>query len=164
MNVTVPQKADQKIRGIEASPFATMVSYRLSRVQAKLNAQATRILKKHGDLSLTQWRVLVILSELQVSTHSEIARLTEIDKGLLSRTLKGMIEAGLIVAKASPSDNRQIQLTLSAVGYDKFEAARPAMRARQSKLLGTMSESENEILFRILSKLEAAAEISEETE
>lgn len=148
--------------GHNLAPLRDMVSYRLSRVQAKLNAQAIRILKTNGDLSLMQWRVLVILDVLDTSTHSEIARLTEFDKGLLSRTIKRMVDADLIHAAQSKTDNRQFQLTMSQKGREKYDMAQPHMRARQSSLLNSMPEAEIQALFRALGKLEAAAEASGE--
>ena len=142
----------------DASPLDKMVSYRLSRAQAKLNAQANRILKKHGDLSLMQWRVLVILDVIGPSTHADIARLTEIDKGQLSRTIKGMIADGLLTSVKHKDDSRQFSLRISGLGRDRFELARPAMRARQRSLHNCMSEADLDILFKTLSKLEAIAE------
>lgn len=143
---------------LAASPLDKMVSYRLSRTQAKLNAQAQRILKAHGDLSLMQWRVLVILDVAGASTHAEIARLTGIDRGQLSRSTKGMIAAGLLTAPKDPGDSRQYALAMTDLGRQRFEVARPAMRARQKSLLGAMPAADLEVLFQALTRLEAAAE------
>ena len=76
----------------DSPPLDQMISFRVSRLQSKLNAQAIKILKEHADLTPTQWRVLVMLETQGECTSSEIARTTQLDKGLLSRTIKGMMQ------------------------------------------------------------------------
>lgn len=146
----------------DTEPLKNMVSYRLARVQAKLNAQASKILRQNGRLSLTQWRVLVMLDTLGEASPTTIARKTEFDKGLLSRTIKGMIATGLIKGRLNQTDARQQILKMTDLGRAAFEKAKPHMRKRQQSLLGCLSDHERETLFGAFSKLEAAIERAEE--
>ena len=45
-------------------PLRRMLTYRLARLNAQLNAQAARILRESSGLSQTQWRVLVMIDSL----------------------------------------------------------------------------------------------------
>ncbi len=134
-----------------------MITYRLSRLQAKLNAQATRILKENGGLTLTQWRILVVLDLRGEVTLARMVRETKFDKGLLSRTIKTMIQKGLVTSKISESDQRQNLLTMTDKGYAKFEKALPLMRGRQRELLHSFSEQQRADLYAALDRIENAA-------
>lgn len=138
-------------------PLTEMVTYRLSRLNAQLNAQAARILKETADLSLARWRVLVVLDTHGRVPSSEIVRSTAVDKGQLSRTIKGMISDGLIASEIRESDGRSHLLSMTAKGRTQFETARPAMRKRQINLLGSLEDAEREALFAALDKISAAA-------
>jgi DNA-binding MarR family transcriptional regulator len=145
-------------------PLTEMVTYRWSRLNAQLNAQAARILKETAGLSLAQWRVLVVLDTHGQVPPSEIVRSTAVDKGQLSRTLKGMIADGIIASEASESDSRSYLLSMTAQGRALFETARPAMRARQRCLLDSLTDAERDVLFGALDKIAGAARTLEERE
>ncbi|MCV6594744.1 MAG: MarR family winged helix-turn-helix transcriptional regulator [Silicimonas sp.] len=139
-------------------PLHDLVSYRLARVQAKLNAQATRILKENGGLTLVQWRVLLMLRRLGESSVGELARETQFDKALISRTVQSLVARGLVAHRDNEHDQRQQLLSTTAEGTAIFETAAPHMEARQKALRGAMSEEERSLLFDALDRLEAAAD------
>lgn len=138
-------------------PLNEMVTYRLSRLNAQLSAQATKFLKKSSGLTLTQWRVLVILDTNGETLPSEIVRKIDLDKGQLSRTIKGMVSGGLIDSRISESDGRSHVLSMTNRGRELFETARPAMRERQLCLLESLNSEERSHLFSALEKISAAA-------
>ena len=139
-------------------PLQDRVSFRLARVQAKLNAQATRILKENGDLTLVQWRVLVMLQAIGQSTVGEIARETQFDKALISRTVQALVTRGLVTLHENANDHRQHLLNISAKGQSVFKSAAPHMFARQQALTNSMSDEQRHHLFDALDRLERAAE------
>lgn len=139
-------------------PLFERVTYRLSRVQAKLNAQARRLLKAVADLSLTEWRVLIMLDEYEGVTMAEIGRRTEFDKGQLSRCIKVMSERGLLTSASSEADQRLQILRMTAEGRRRYELARPYMLQRQNMLLEVMTAEQRATLNAALEALENAAE------
>ena len=141
-----------------------MVSYRLSRLQAKLNAQATKILKENGYLTLMQWRILVMLDLYGEVTIARIVRETEFDKGLLSRTAKAMVQKGLIATKSNDSDLRQNHLSMTPQGRGVFDRAFAPMRGRQDKLLNSMSDEQRENLFEAFEMIENSLDEMRENE
>ncbi|MCP5074153.1 MAG: MarR family transcriptional regulator [Rhodobacteraceae bacterium] len=143
--------------GVEI-PLPQMVTFRLSRLHAKVNAQSTRILNKSAGLSLSQWRIMVMIETHGKITPSEFVRLTKFDKGLVSRTVKGMITEGLLQTESSESDQRSHLLNMTAKGLELFETARPYMRVRQARLRDCLTEKERRILFQAFDKLEQATD------
>lgn len=141
-------------------PLNRLVTYRIARLHAKLNSQATRILKENGKLSLMQWRVLVIVNATENATHSKIAAQTQIDGGQISRCVKSMIAADLLLAEVDQADHRQINLRMTSKAKAMFQQALPAMRKRQSYFAKALPEEQHEILITALDTLDAMTELS----
>ena len=139
-------------------PLYQFLTYRLSRVQAKLNAQANALLQKHSGLTLSKWRILALIGAAGQTRLSELARIAALDKGLLSRNLKVMIEEGLVDAKQDDIDHRVQHLRLTEGGQKLFDLTLPKMRQRQSKLRETLDARELDALYSALDKLEIAAD------
>lgn len=134
------------------------LTFRLARVQAKLNAQGARLLKQVSGLSLAQWRIIAILGTDGETTSSELSRNAEFDKGLLSRKLKTLTDVGLVKSTPHPTDRRVQILSLTPRGHDIFEETLPHTRARQERLRSLLSSAELDALYSALDKLEAALE------
>lgn len=139
-------------------PLHQFLTYRLSRVQAKLNAQANAMLRAHAGLTLSQWRILALIGAAGQTRLSELARIAALDKGLLSRNLKTLIADGLVRSKQDDIDQRVQHLSLSGSGQTLFETTLPRMRQRQAHLRSSMSARELDVLYRALDKLEIAAD------
>ena len=135
-----------------------VLTYRLARVQAKLNAQGTRILRANSGLSLVQWRILTLLGRLGDSTSTEIAKTGDFDKGLLSRKLKTLIADGLVHSVPHETDNRVQILSLTKAGRDLHDSTLPHMNQRQTQLTEHFSAQELAVFFECLGKLERAAD------
>lgn len=140
-------------------PLHQYLTYRLSRVQAKLNIQATRMLREASGITLLQWRIIALIGAVGQTRLSDLSKEAALDKGLLSRNLKTLIEEGVVTARQDESDHRAQHLTLSAKGQEIFERTLPVSRFRQNTLRDGLSEDEIKIFRRVLDKLEQAAEI-----
>ena len=138
-----------------------LITYRVARLHAKLNASATRVLGETEGLTLSRWRILVILNAIGEGTLTEIARRTELDKGQLSRDIKKMIAEGLLNSKTDSRDMRQQTLTISDKGARLHSAAKPAMDQRQEGLRAVLSDREQELLVALIDKLETGVSEAE---
>ena len=139
-------------------PLSQMITYRLSRVNSKVIAQASRILQKNSKLSLMQWRVFVSIISIEKATHSKITAKTGLDGGQLSRCVRTMIATGLLEAKTHDADSRQQYLSITQKGRQVYKEARPYMRRRQSEFIKALSAEEHDVLSKILLKLEKTTE------
>ena len=139
-------------------PLRQYLTYRIARVQAKLNAQGARVLRDAVGLTLSQWRVLALVGAAGRTRLSELARTAALDKGLLSRNVKTLVEQGLVVADQDEIDHRVQHLSLSPKGQELFARALPVTRRRQQHLRENLSDEEIRTFRRVLDKLEIAAE------
>lgn len=138
-------------------PLKELVTFRLVRLNAKFSAQASRILKESAGLTPAQWRVMFMIHDNGPMSPARIGKKIGMDKGQLSRTIKGMLDRGWLQSQPSKADHRSFELSLTAEGSAAFLKAQPKMRVRQSKLMNSLSKGELEALYSVFDKLEAAA-------
>lgn len=155
---SVEKHPESALQNAELNRFIT---FRIARLHAKLNIQASKLLMEHANLSLTQWRIISLLGTFGQTNSAELVRASAMDKGLLSRRLKSLIKDGLVIAMVDQSDSRVHPLRLSAKGQDIYDTTLPVMRRRQAKIRAMLSETQAEQLFEIFEQLDQAAEIHE---
>ena len=71
----------------------------------KIARRTTKIVKEHG-LNLSQWRVLAAIADVPGRTSAEVVGITPMDKGIVSRATRALLDMGLIRRLASQSDGR----------------------------------------------------------
>lgn len=139
-------------------PLRRFVTYRISRVQAKLNAQASRILQEASGITLTQWRVIALVGAAGQTQSSKLSKEAALDKSLLSRNLKTLIEQGVVQSKTDAGDHRVQILSLTGKGRAIFEKTLPVTRARQTQLREGLTDEELRVFHKVLDHLEIVAE------
>ena len=152
------QRLDDKDQvGAPAQPLNMLLTYRLSALNARLNRQACTLLRHHGKLKLPEWRILEVLAVYGELTGTRIGELSGIDAGLVSRSLQGLEQRGLVVLRRSSSDRRVIHVTNSESGSGLVDLIFPLMEERQKKLLNALHPDEQKLIFTIISKLDMVA-------
>lgn len=140
----------------------SFVTYRIARVQNRLNAQASALLRAHCELSLTEWRVISLAHILGETTATAMAKEVEMDKGQISRAIKGLTAAGHLIASNNKKDARQSLLRLSDSGAALYERLISVMLKRQQDLTADIDDDELDAFYRVLNKLGAKTSMHEE--
>lgn len=153
-----PQESNPPFELLDDLPLQQYLTFRISRVQAKLNAQGARVLMQAVGLTLTQWRVVALIGAVGQTRLSDLAREAALDKGLLSRNVKNLVNQGVVRSTPDEMDHRVQHLSLSDKGQEIFDRALPATRKRQKWLRQDLSPDEIDTFRRVLDKLEIAAE------
>ncbi|MCR8828206.1 MarR family winged helix-turn-helix transcriptional regulator [Pseudosulfitobacter koreensis] len=144
-------------QSISQSDLRQYLTYRLSKLQTALNVQATRTLSAHSNITLTEWRVLFILCSKSSATMSVIMKESRLDKALISRSVKGLVEKGYIVSVQDKSDKRRHPLNATDAGRALKEKILPIMFRRQQALTDGIPPAELETFFKVLEQLETVA-------
>ena len=131
----------------------SLVTYRLSRLQARLNAQAQKLLEEHAGLSLSEWRVAVVLREAGEMSSADLVRLTQYDKAQISRNVGKLRGKGLVMDGGATQDQRVTRITLTQAGVAAIDKALPVMRERQGKLMAGLTVAEQQALFDTIEKI-----------
>lgn len=139
---------------IDADKLLSLVTYKIARVHSKLNAQATHVLRNHAGLGLLEWRIITMLIAFGPSVPSvEIINQIQMDKGLFSRTLKGLVANGYVKVETDSGDQRRTLLSITPKGEDMRKDFAPIMHKRQEHLLHDITDTEKAVLLRALEKL-----------
>lgn len=142
----------------EARATRDFMAFRVERAHARITAQATRVLAKECGLTPRQWWIIADMMAEQPRTATELAQISDTDKGLLSRNLKALREMGLVEMFRDEGDQRQQIIFLTEAGKRKHDETLPLMRARNDWLTRDVDDDELQCAMRVLAKIEKAAE------
>ncbi len=118
---------------------------------------AARAMPEAGDVTLPQWRALIVLDsegELNVSTLSAYLG---IDPSSCTRLCDRLDRKGLIERHLSPGSRREMSLALSAAGATLVAAANGRRRAAITELVGQLTLVQRRDLVAALAPLVGAA-------
>lgn len=138
--------------------LSTILTFRLSRLQASLNAQAADLLRRHEGVPLAHWRVLLILHDNLATTQKEVVELAAFDKGQISRIVDRLIEEGLLVSESDADDKRVRKLHLTATALQMLARLIPLMRRRQQHLSSPFTDEEMKTFFDFLDRLDTVSD------
>ncbi len=129
--------------------------YRVVVLADQIAKRTVRILRHHGDLNLSQWRVLAAVAQDEGCSSADVVAVTPMDKGIVSRAVKTLIDDKLISKRASERDGRVSHLFLTEEGRAQYLAVGAEIRTVDKELCEMMSKSEYGDLDVMLSKLSA---------
>lgn len=119
------------------------------------------IFGKDHDLSINEWRVLIVLANRGSLAAHEIAALTGMDKMSVSRAVRRLAANGRLERTTDAQDRRRTLLSLTDEGRRVYMAIAPNAKRRVTALFAGLSTDESETLIRLLAKLERSAEALE---
>ncbi|MCB1389959.1 MAG: winged helix-turn-helix transcriptional regulator [Rhodobacteraceae bacterium] len=141
---------------LTGGPLNHALTFRLGRLHAKVIALAARLLDESAGITMQQWRIFYLIDAFGPVTAAEIQRNMDVDKALISRTVRRMIDEGLLASTPSKTDGRAQVLDFTEQGRAVMERARPIMRARQQHILAAFTETERLTLIDLMLRFEHA--------
>ncbi len=139
---------------VQPYDLSTFLPFRLARLQANLNAQASDLLRRHGALPMAHWRVLLVIDKQLASTQKEIVKAAGFDKGQVSRIVDRLVAEGLLVSKNHVGDRRVHKLKLTDAARQLLGRLDPLMLKRNDHLTSVFDETEMTQLFEFLDRLD----------
>ena len=109
-------------------------------------------------LTVSEWRVMVVLKPGNVMSASEIVERSSMTSVHVSRAICGLREAGLLKRDINGEDKRKAALRLTDRGVEMFNALVPLVLALETELLEGLSEEEVKTLLLIMGKVRNKAE------
>jgi|GEM_PF-922889 len=103
--------------------------YQVTVLADRVARLTSAIVKREAGLNLSQWRVLAAIAEAPGRTAVEVVTVTPMDKGIVSRATKALLEAGLVVRRASQADGRVSHLYLTGKGKGVYARLRQSVEA-----------------------------------
>lgn len=136
-----------------SADLKSVLTFRLAQLQNKLNASAIRVLKKHSDLSLVEWRILSMIHVWEGSPMSKLVKESGMDKGQVSRNLKKLINRHYVSTTSNDLDGRQQHLYPSEKGTAIYLDLLPTIRQRQHQLTQGVNTEDLAVFSQVLDQL-----------
>lgn len=108
---------------------------------------------RQHQLTLTEWRVMVVLASHPGAAATDVVDSTGLDKMSVSRALASLESKGRVLRKPHPADQRKSSLQLSPEGRRLFQRIGRLAQQREAQLLRTISPGELQALNATLDKL-----------
>lgn len=113
-------------------------------------------LSRQHEISLNEWRVMVVLASHPGLAAHEVAEITGLDKMSISRALAALERHGRVQRRADPADARRLLIELNAAGRQLFERIGVMATQREAQLFEGLAAAEKEQLGRMLDRLAGA--------
>lgn len=140
-----------------SGPLAGLVTMRMI-ILFGLMRRSGAITQRHQfNLSETEWRIMAQVGEFAPLSLNGLAELLLLDRGQLSRTVKGMVERGLLSRERKPG-GPEIEIDLTKEGRELH--ARMVERAveRDRVLVEGIPEKDLQTFRRVIDTMIARAE------
>jgi len=119
-----------------------LVTVRVVRLAEIIARGASQVFEQRFGVKNTELRILVQLSGKPGLAVNELSRRTRIDKGWISRSLRGLERRGLVQRTSHPTDSRATLVSLTERGDELVRGFAPVAQARNQRLLAGLDEAE----------------------
>jgi DNA-binding MarR family transcriptional regulator len=113
---------------------------------------------KAFDLTLPEWRAMIMLGSWPGISGEDIARRMMMDKMTVSRALRRLEYAGRANRRKLPTDRKIYQWYLTAEGWTAFDQIAEAARHHEENVLCRFSSEDRDQLEKLVRRLMAYAE------
>lgn len=140
-----------------------LLGYRLQRTNHTVMIRLKDVLSAHG-LRRTTFSCLCLIVDRPGIRQSDLSGVLAIDRPNLVQIIDELQRLGLVERKVDPSDRRVNTLHPTRGGVDLCAEAFEQVMAFDRSLTANMTPDERELMVRLLSRMEQAAEITEDTD
>ena len=134
-------------------PIDDSIFFRLVRVVNLTARPFSESIGKAHQLTLNEWRALLVLANHPGVAASEVAVLTGLDKMSVSRALAGLMRRSRVLRRVDGDDKRRMLLRLSAAGERLYERIGAPAKERERRLFRGIGAAEQEQLGNTLDRL-----------
>lgn len=128
------------------------VPYYLTVIANTASASASRVYLRRYGVGVNDWRVLTHLGLEPGCTAQVVSNVLQVDKSVVSRSVKTLVDRGLIAVEITPGFRR---LYLSAAGAALHKEMMPVVLQRERILLDGLAPEEVDLLLALLRRVQA---------
>ncbi|RDK06582.1 MarR family winged helix-turn-helix transcriptional regulator [Cupriavidus lacunae] len=135
-----------------------MVGFRLLKLSNLISRPFFSDFARQHELSLNEWRAIVVLAGQPGSAAQDIAAATGLHPMNVSRAVINLRKAGLVEEARDPENHRRVLLWLTRTGKHKFDEISPRAEGDARRLINALTEEEVAVFSTLVDKLIARAE------
>ncbi len=122
---------------------ASSVTFLMIAIGNKIVASASQAYMRHYHIGIMQWRVMALLAAEPGITATDIAQLSGVTAGSVSRAIQALKTRGYVQVRNDRADNRRVYLRLTAAGRELHDRVVVSSLARERLLLTGFSRPEH---------------------
>lgn len=150
-------------RGTENLQPDSMVDAVLSASRVLVAVAARSLADAGEDVTLTQYRSLVVLASRGPKTVAELADLVAVTPPTASRLCDRLVKKGLIRRRAGRHDRRQVHIALTETGRELIDTVTVRRRREIADLLTAIPlETQRSVVAALTQLAEVAGEVPEQ--
>lgn len=130
--------------------FEASQAFLICSLANRINVIAERSVRQRLDLSLMEWRVLVVLAVEPAAPPGRIVAIASVNKAAVSRAVNSLERRGLLERKARAPNSRRRLLHLTQAGLDLHDQGDSSRLQFEAQLLVGLSAVEREQFHRLL--------------
>jgi DNA-binding MarR family transcriptional regulator len=142
-------------------PLDSSFFFKLVRVVNLTARPFQQSIGKVHQLSLNEWRAMVVVASHPGCAATDIAEATGLDKMSISRALSGLIKLGRVTLADDANDQRRSHVYLSPTGKKLFALIGAGAMQREAQLFAGITPAELKAMGATLDKLVNALTASE---
>ncbi|EJL87090.1 transcriptional regulator [Polaromonas sp. CF318] len=133
------------------------LTYRLHLLHKLTDLESQRAYVAEAGLSMSDGRCLTAVGTFAPLSVNDLAQKANLNKGQASRAAQSLVEQGLVVKAASPTDGRGVVLTMTPKGKAAWQRAMQLVGRRNQDIFGVLNAAEREQLGDFFDRLIAKA-------
>jgi DNA-binding MarR family transcriptional regulator len=134
-------------------PIDSSLFFKLVRVVNLTARPFVETLARQHQISLNEWRAMVVLASHPGVAAREVAEYTGLDKMSVSRAIAALERHGRISKEADPADARRTRLQLNTAGKRLFQTIGASAAAREAQLFSAVSAADRALLDATMDRL-----------
>jgi len=140
-----------------AMPLERTLTYRLHLLHKLTDLESQRAYLAEAGLPMSDGRCLASIGAFEPLSVNDLAHRANLNKGQASRAAQSLVDQGLVLKQASPSDGRGVVLSLTEAGRNQWRRTMEVIERRNLAIFGALSESEQARLGELFDLLIAHA-------
>ncbi len=145
------------VKKLDVADSSTL--FKLIRLINLVSRPFNEVAGKQHQLSLNDWRVMVVLASHPGATATEIVSYTGLDKMGVSRAIAHLIKQKRAERWADPEDARRAQVRLTTQGFAIAKVISKSAVVREKALFSVLSSADKVKLETVLDKLTRAIDV-----
>ena len=147
----------------DSVPLERTITHRLHTL-SKLTDRATQAAYMlDAGIPFSEGRCLAAIGAFRPLSVKDLAYRANLDKGQASRAAQSLVDQGLVLKQASPTDGRGVVLTLAARGEQVWRRLMTVIERRNEEIVSCLNAEERKqldyLLDRLVDQAREAAEV-----
>lgn len=129
------------------------LTYRLHLLHKLTDIESQRAYVAGAGLSMSDGRCLTAVGTFAPLSVNDLAKKANLNKGQASRAAQSLVDQGLVLKAASPTDGRGVVLTLTPRGKAAWQRAMQVVGQRNQDIFNVLSAAERSQLSDFFDRL-----------